>query len=66
MAFVTQPPTSTERVVHRARNSALNVLALGVLIAILHFGRLFFITSLAALMIAFILEPFVALLMRAR
>jgi predicted PurR-regulated permease PerM len=44
----------------------LNVLALGVLIAILHFGRLFFITSLAALMIAFILEPFVALLMRAR
>ena len=44
----------------------MNVLALGVLIAILHFGRLFFITSLAALMIAFILEPFVALLMRAR
>jgi predicted PurR-regulated permease PerM len=44
----------------------LNVLALGVLIAILHFGRLFFITSLAALMIAFILEPFVGLLMRAR
>ncbi|HXA50636.1 MAG TPA: AI-2E family transporter [Candidatus Acidoferrum sp.] len=42
------------------------MLALGVLIAILHFGRLFFITSLAALMIAFILEPFVALLMRAR
>jgi predicted PurR-regulated permease PerM len=41
------------------------VLALGVLIAILYFGRLFFITSLVALMIAFILEPFVALLMRA-
>src|SRR5262249_47782092 len=34
--------------------------------SILYFGRLFFITSLAALMIAFILEPFVALLMRAR
>jgi predicted PurR-regulated permease PerM len=66
VAFVTRPPTSTERVVHKARNSALNVLALGVLIAILHFGRLFFITSLAALMIAFILEPFVGLLMRAR
>ena len=37
-----------------------------MLIAILYFGRLLFITSLAALMIAFILEPFVVLLMRAR
>jgi predicted PurR-regulated permease PerM len=44
----------------------VNVLALGVIIAILYLGRLFFITSLAALMIAFILEPFVALLMRVR
>ena len=66
MAFVTQPPTSTASTVHQARHSALNVLALGVIIAILYFGRTFFITSLAALMIAFILEPFVALLMRAR
>jgi len=44
----------------------VNVLALGVIIAILYLGRLFFITSLVALMIAFILEPFVALLMRVR
>lgn len=66
MAFVTQPPTSTGKSVQQARHTAVNVLALGVLIAILHFGRLFFITSLVALMIAFILEPFVALLMRAR
>ena len=42
------------------------ILALGVVIAILYLGRLFFITSLAALTIAFILEPFVALLMRIR
>jgi len=35
-------------------------------IAILYLGRLFFITSLIALTIAFILEPFVALLMRIR
>src|ERR1044072_5881375 len=34
--------------------------------AILYYGRVFFITSLAAVIIAFILEPFVALLMRAR
>jgi predicted PurR-regulated permease PerM len=66
VASVTQPPTTTEKTVHQARHAALNVLALGVLIAILHFGRLLFITSLAALMIAFILEPFVVLLMRAR
>jgi predicted PurR-regulated permease PerM len=44
----------------------VNILALGVVIAILYLGRVFFITSLVALMIAFILEPFVALLMRAR
>ncbi len=42
------------------------ILALGVVIAILYLGRLFFITSLIALTIAFILEPFVALLMRIR
>lgn len=66
MAFVTQPPTSTSSTVQQARHSAVNVLALGVLIAILYFGRILFITSLVALMIAFILEPFVALLMRAR
>jgi len=39
---------------------------MGVVIAILYLGRLFFITSLIALTIAFILEPFVALLMRLR
>ncbi|MEO8371256.1 MAG: AI-2E family transporter [Candidatus Solibacter sp.] len=42
------------------------ILAMGVVIAILYLGRLFFITSLIALTIAFILEPFVALLMRIR
>ena len=45
---------------------ALPVIAVGVIIAILYFGRLFFITSLIAITIAFILEPFVALLMRVR
>jgi predicted PurR-regulated permease PerM len=39
---------------------------MAAIIAILYFGRVFFITSLVALTIAFILEPFVALLMRAR
>src|SRR6185503_17506977 len=38
----------------------------GAAMAILYYGRVFFVTSLAAVIIAFILEPFVALLMRAR
>jgi predicted PurR-regulated permease PerM len=42
------------------------VIAFGVIVAILYFGRVFFITSLAAVIIAFILEPFVELLIRAR
>jgi len=52
--------------VQEARHIALPILAMGVVIAILYLGRLFFITSLIALTIAFILEPFVALLMRIR
>jgi predicted PurR-regulated permease PerM len=42
------------------------VIAAGVMFAILYFGRVFFITSIIAVIIAFILEPFVMLLMRAR
>ena len=42
------------------------VVAAGVVIAILYFGRVFFITSITAVIIALILEPFVALLMRIR
>lgn len=45
---------------------ALPVVAVGVIIAILYFGRLLFITSLIAITIAFILEPFVVFLMRVR
>jgi predicted PurR-regulated permease PerM len=66
VAVVTQPSSSTTRAVQESRHIALPILALGVVIAILYFGRLFFITSLIALTIAFILEPFVALLMRIR
>jgi predicted PurR-regulated permease PerM len=66
VALVTQTPSTATPTVPKPRHIAVNVLALGVIIAILYLGRLFFITSLAALMIAFILEPFVALLMRAR
>ncbi len=66
MALVTQHPSTTARAAQEARQIALPILALGGVIAILYLGRLFFITSLIALTIAFILEPFVALLMRIR
>ncbi|HJZ99045.1 MAG TPA: AI-2E family transporter [Candidatus Solibacter sp.] len=66
MAVVTKPLTSISASAQQARGAALNVLAMGVIIAVLYFGRLFFITSLVALTIAFILEPFVVLLMRVR
>jgi predicted PurR-regulated permease PerM len=42
------------------------VIALGVTFAILYWARVFFITSIIAVIIAFILEPFVGLLMRIR
>ncbi len=66
VAVVTERSSSTVSAVQEARHIALPILAMGVLIAILYLGRLFFITSLIALTIAFILEPFVALLMRIR
>jgi predicted PurR-regulated permease PerM len=66
VALVTQHSSTTTSAAQEARHLSLPILALGVVIAILYLGRLFFITSLAALTIAFILEPFVALLMRIR
>jgi predicted PurR-regulated permease PerM len=53
-------------VARQSRQLALPVIAFGAAMAVLYFGRIFFITSLTAMIIAFILEPFVALLMRAR
>ena len=66
MALITRPLINTAKTVQEARNLALPVVAIGVIIAILYFGRVFFITSLTAITIAFILEPFVELLMRLR
>ncbi len=67
MALTPQPQhRSIAEPVREAHHIALPVIALGAAIAILYFGRVFFITSLTAMVIAFILEPFVALLMRIR
>ncbi len=50
----------------RARRTALSVIALGVVTALLYFGRLFLINLAIAVIIAFILQPFVSFLMRFR
>jgi predicted PurR-regulated permease PerM len=52
--------------VQEARHLSLPIIALGVIIAILYFGRVFLITAMTAVTIAFILEPFVTVLMRLR
>ncbi len=48
------------------RFSSNPVIALGVIVALLYWARVFFITITVAVIIAFILEPFVELLMRVR
>ncbi len=50
----------------KPRSPALAVLALSAAIALLYYGQLLFVTLIAAVIIAFILEPLVALLMRLR
>jgi predicted PurR-regulated permease PerM len=67
VALVTKPfSEAAPEAARQARHLALPVIGFGVAMAVLYFGRIFFITSLTAMIIAFILEPFVALLMRAR
>ena len=64
MAPITKSLNSTTEAAREARRLALPIVAMGVIIAILYFGRVFFITSIIAVTIAFILEPFVGLLVR--
>ncbi|MFB3825801.1 MAG: AI-2E family transporter [Bryobacteraceae bacterium] len=66
MAIPTRPLPVSPETVEQFRGVAGVVVAIGVLFALLYLGRAFFITSLIAVIIAFILEPFVELLMRAR
>ncbi len=66
MAPITKPPSGTAKAVEEGRRLSVPVVAAGVVIAILYYGRALFITSIVAVTIAFILEPFVLLLMRIR
>ena len=64
MALIAKSLNSTTEAAREARRLAPLIVAMGVIIAILYFGRVLFITSIVAVTIAFILEPFVGLLMR--
>ncbi len=59
---------SATRQIHpfRAARFSAFVIALACVIALLYFGRLLLVTISAAVILAFMLEPFVALLMRIR
>jgi len=50
----------------KPKNLSLFLIALGVTVALLYFGRVFFMTLVIAISIAFLLDPFVEMLMRAR
>lgn len=63
MAILSKPLRAAGQEVRYIANP---LVALGAAIAILYYGRVFFITSLVAVMLAFILEPFVILLVRIR
>ncbi len=49
-----------------ARSISLRIIALAMLIALVYYGQLFLITMISSVIIAFILEPFVILIMRLR
>lgn len=67
MAILTRPFKGQELLKSQELRVLANpVIALGVIFAILYWARVFFITSIIAVIIAFILEPFVGLLMRVR
>jgi len=66
VASLTKPPGIAQTAVREVHHLSLPIIALGVIVAILYFGRVFLITAMTAVTIAFILEPFVTVLMRLR
>jgi predicted PurR-regulated permease PerM len=66
VAQLVKPPSIATTAVQEIRHISLPIVALGVIVAFLYLGRVFFITAMTAVTIAFILEPFVTVLMRLR
>ena len=58
--FLLPPPTA------RMYSAGLFLTGLGVCIALLYYGRAFCITLVISVIVAFLLEPFVVLVMRLR
>ena len=56
----------TDSSTQRSVRSGVGILALAAIIALLYYGRIFFITVIIASMIAFLLDPLVDLFMRMR
>jgi len=48
----------------KPKNLSLFLIALGVTVALLYYGQVFFVTLVIAITIAFLLDPFVELLMK--
>ncbi|MGA2145754.1 MAG: AI-2E family transporter [Bryobacteraceae bacterium] len=66
MALVTKPVPFTAAATKTTPERAQWLIALGAMVALLYYGRAIFITSIVAVVIAFILDPFVVLLTRVR
>ncbi|HUI79072.1 MAG TPA: AI-2E family transporter [Bryobacteraceae bacterium] len=66
MAVLSKPLSSTGKTISSARQFSLPIVAGGIIVAVLYFGQAFFITLISAIVLAFILEPFVVVLMRLR
>jgi predicted PurR-regulated permease PerM len=64
VATIAKPADIAAKAAQEVRHLSLPICALGVIVAILYFGRVFFITAMTAVTIAFILGPFVTVLMR--
>lgn len=58
------PTPTTPESYRRSRNAVLNLIALAGIIAMLYFGRAFLITLVVAIIISFLLDPFVTFFMR--
>lgn len=61
MSLPSQPITA-----EKPKNLSLFLIALGVTVALLYYGQVFFVTLVIAITIAFLLDPFVELLMKLR
>src|SRR5689334_14963270 len=58
--------TPVESAEHRKPHVAMRILAFAAAIALLYYGRVFLITLLIAVMLAFILDPAVRMVMKLR